>query len=514
VFHSVAWQASRAGRQGDGEADFILLHEQHGLLILEVKGGRVVVEDGRWFSIDRNDIRHSIKDPFRQATDSKYALLRYLRDIRSIEIVPQVHHAVVFPDIFVEGNIGLHPREIILDGSDLADIVPSVDRVLRHWGSYDQVRITDTSFRMIVGLLAPTVHVHSMLRSSIAASERQLLTLTQRQVDTMAMLRSVRRCVVRGSAGTGKSLLATASARRLSAEGARTLLVSYNAPVAENLIASLRDVTSVTVSTFHSLCLRLARSSGQLVPGVPDDVWFDTRSAEVLVASIASCSENDKYDCLLVDEAQDFTDDWLIALMLLLRDPDEGPVSLFLDNHQQIYRSAMTFPQSWPVLELDQNCRNALPIARVVASCFSDPPPRDGAMGPEVSFVEADSGLLLDIVHDVVRRLLVEDSLSPEQLVVLSNTRELVTRLRTMLVGPAAFVELGGVGVISETVQRYKGLEAEVVVLALSGRPIEHAEALDRALLYVGLSRARSALFVIASSKWLYLCRTLTASCR
>src|SRR5262245_20543040 len=82
VFHSVAWQAPRAGREGDGEADFVLLHPRHGLLVLEVKGGRINVDEGRWSSIDRYGTRHPIKDPFRQATASKHALLRYLRDVR------------------------------------------------------------------------------------------------------------------------------------------------------------------------------------------------------------------------------------------------------------------------------------------------------------------------------------------------------------------------------------------------------------------------------------------------
>lgn len=40
VFHSVRWQSLRNGRQGDGEADFVLVHRQRGILVLEVKGAR------------------------------------------------------------------------------------------------------------------------------------------------------------------------------------------------------------------------------------------------------------------------------------------------------------------------------------------------------------------------------------------------------------------------------------------------------------------------------------------
>src|SRR5262245_37538849 len=105
VFHSVTWQAPRAGREGDGEADFILLHARHGMLVLEVKGGRIELADGRWFTTDRNGARNEIRDPFRQAVDSKHALLRYLQDV-ALRPTPTIGHAIVFPDIFIDIPIG------------------------------------------------------------------------------------------------------------------------------------------------------------------------------------------------------------------------------------------------------------------------------------------------------------------------------------------------------------------------------------------------------------------------
>lgn len=512
VFHSVTWQAPRAGRQGDGEADFILLSPRAGLLVLEVKGGRIEVIDGQWFSIDRYGVRHAIKDPFRQATDSKHALLRYLRDVPSINPVPPVHHAVVFPDVSITDMIGMNPREIIVDAGDLTEAERSIDSVFRHWGPSPASPISSGSVRSVVELLAPTIRVSGLLRAGIAQAERQLVTLTERQSEVLSMLRTVRRCVVRGGAGTGKTLLAAAKARRLSAEGARTLLVCFNAPVVTHLANSLKDLPGVTVTTFHSLCLRLGRATNVPVPSSPDDSWFDRESANVLAEAASTMTDDEKLDALLVDEAQDLSDDWLMGLLLLLRKPDEGPVFLFLDNHQQIYRAMLSLPPTWPVVELDRNCRNTLPIARTVAGCFRDPPPTEGAEGPDISFVEADDGLLIDVVHDVVRRLLVEESLAPDQAVVLANTRNTVNRLRTMLVGPAAFVAPGRVGVVAETIHRFKGLEGEAVVLVLSGAPDQKQATVDRTLAYVGLSRARSALFIIGTRKWIQWCKALTAS--
>src|SRR3712207_2803593 len=67
LFHSVVWQGLRHGRQADGEADFVLMNPRYGIIVLEVKGGRVEVEGGTWYSVDRDNAKHRIKNPFTQA---------------------------------------------------------------------------------------------------------------------------------------------------------------------------------------------------------------------------------------------------------------------------------------------------------------------------------------------------------------------------------------------------------------------------------------------------------------
>lgn len=509
VFHSVAWQAPRAGREGDGEADFILVHRRHGIIVIEVKGGRVELVGGQWFTIDRFGERHSIKDPFRQAVDSKHALLKYLREVPGL-VCPQVGHAVVFPDVTVTEGIGMNPRAVILDATDLATCSSAVDRVLSHWQQRDLQKMSVRALEQLVRLLAPTLTIAAGLRGDVARAEREIVVLTDRQIEAMAMLRNIRRCVIRGGAGTGKTLLAVEKARRVASEGGRAILVCFNAPLAANLGGALKSTKLATVSTFHALCVRLG---GPRVPTNPDETWFADEAANVLIEAAGELSDDNKFDALVVDEAQDLTDEWLAALQFLLRHPDESPILLLFDSHQQLYRSELNLPKDWPVIELDRNCRNTLPIARQVAACFADTPPTNGAAGPDPSFIEAHEGTVVDVVHDVVRRLLVEEGLAPEQIVVLSNHRKPVDRLRTMLVGPAAFVEAGKRGVVADTIHRFKGLESQTVVLAMSGRPGSMPDKNhDRTIAYVGTSRARSALLVVATRSWIQWFRDPAAS--
>jgi hypothetical protein len=81
VIHSASWVYRDArGRLREGEADFTILVPQAGVLAVEVKGGGVAFDAGagRWYSVDREGQRNEIKDPFKQASGERHALLDQL----------------------------------------------------------------------------------------------------------------------------------------------------------------------------------------------------------------------------------------------------------------------------------------------------------------------------------------------------------------------------------------------------------------------------------------------------
>ena len=58
VFYSVAWQAPRGKYMSDGETDFVLLHKDLGLYIVEVKGGEI----RRGFHLEHNKCLGLLRD--------------------------------------------------------------------------------------------------------------------------------------------------------------------------------------------------------------------------------------------------------------------------------------------------------------------------------------------------------------------------------------------------------------------------------------------------------------------
>lgn len=499
VFPSVEWQAPRGGKQGDGEADFVLLHPRHGIVVLEVKGGRIDIESGVWHTTNRDGERSKIKNPFRQATDSKFALLHYFDRLDPpLSEIPRICHAVALPDItYPSLGLGLHDRNIVIDATDMVAVPAAVERIVQHWGQRDAHVLPQKTISSITSRLAPTVRARRLLSTDVAAAEQALFELTNTQVGVLRGLRRVRRCVVRGGAGTGKTVLAVEKARRMAADGARVLLTCYNAPLAARLEEELRSEELITVSSFHGLCLAKAKACGSRVPADPDQGWWDEEAANVLVA-YADTLEEPPFDALVIDEAQDFTEGWLTALMLMLRDPSDSPVFVFCDSHQQIFRRGGLALEGFFPYELDENCRNTLPIARTVALVFQDPPPTTGAEGRKPIFIESEPRDTASHVQEVVDRLLVDEGLQPQQVVVLSDRRDVTDRLADLIAGGHSFHPLGPgrTGVVAETIHRFKGLESEVVILAL-GAPAEAQRAVIDSLLYVALSRARSLLIVI-----------------
>lgn len=213
VLHHVSWQSRRGGREGDGEADFILINPSVGGLVLEVKGGDIEIRNGRWFSTDRFNRVHEIKNPFEQATSSKHALLKWLAN-EDFSNRLGLGHAVVFPHMENLPPLGPSATPAITwAAGELRNPCATLDRAIQHWGL--RSTLTASEAKKIVSLLAPTVTVRRSLASRSKESEDQLIQLTAEQIEAFAGLRARRGGLILGGAGTGKTVLAIARAQQL-----------------------------------------------------------------------------------------------------------------------------------------------------------------------------------------------------------------------------------------------------------------------------------------------------------
>jgi hypothetical protein len=496
IIHHVNWQSARYGRQGDGEADFLLLHHQKGIIVLEVKGGGIDVKEGRWVSTDRYGRKHDIKNPYEQATTSKHALVTWLKQEGWSEKV-RVGHAVVFPHLDMLPALGLVMNpSITMAGCDLSCIEASVNRCATHWDLTS--KIAKRELDELVSDLAPTVSVkRKHLLHQSREVESNIILLTAEQISLFSGLRASRGGLILGSAGTGKTILAAARAQQLAKDGFRTLLVCFNELLAADIAARLQGIEKITVSTFHSLCMKEIRLAKLSVPKELSNTWWNEEGPNLLLE--AASKNKTQYDAVVVDEGQDFSPLWLESLHYLTTLGDETPFFIFADPRQELWnrdwaQSQAQFDFSW---ELSKNLRNSDPIAEKVANLYMTPIQTRHLDGPKPVWRDlTDERAASSDVIAVVEKLL-NEGFSHSSITVLCQDGSLVEDLRERLIGPFSFGKWGGNGIAVETIGRFKGMESEAVVLVIN-QGISEA---DRMAAYVGISRARSVLMLIAPPK-------------
>lgn len=492
VLHSVTWQSKRGARQGDGEADFLILHPEFGIIVLEVKGGDIEVINGRWKSTDRLGVVHEIKNPFEQAIASKHALLKRLEG-ESFGGRVRIGHAVAFPHLDELPPVGLASNRVISwTVSDLAAPLEALQKVVTHWNL--KSGLTQTEFRQVVQILAPTVTVRRRLAHDTTVSEAGLLTLTADQISAFSGLHAARGGVVIGGAGTGKTVLAIARAQQLARDGFRTLLLCFNDLLGADLAAQFPEGQSLVAGTFHSLCMREARRAKLSVPATPDSDWWERQAPSYLIE--AAALNGTQFDAVVIDEGQDFAPDWLDAVRCLLSDTANAPYFVFSDPRQELWgRNWSSGLNSELRYELQINLRNTRPIAKKVASSVGASIPTRGVDGPTPIWRDVHDPKRIERDVIAVAESLVDEGYGPKRLIVLCQTTRHIGRLREHTVGPYSFGQWGGNGIPVESISRFKGLESEAVIVVLE----EGIVGRDHILSYVGISRARSLLAVIGT---------------
>jgi superfamily I DNA/RNA helicase len=200
-----------------------------------------------------------------------------------------------------------------------------------------------------------------------------------------------------------------------------------------------------------------------------------------------------KFDAIVIDEGQDFPDEWL-EILEQLGNAEDNFFYVFADVEQDLWGRLADRLSQLPHVVLDTNCRNTFQIARRVGDVVGRSASDKLVEGPEPVWIDlSDERRAATFVVNQTAKLL-DEGFQEREVVVLVEDARLVRELRSMTVGTACFSAVGEVGVAVDTVARFKGLEAQAVVLCL-GKNGEHAP--DK-VAYVGMSRARTVLRVIA----------------
>lgn len=514
IFHSFNWLGRDShGPLREGECDFVLFDRKAGLIFVEVKGGSLVFDGRNWSREYRGAFEALNKDPFTQATNNMHEIVRLVkrRFKSSGDGLPFTYGvAVAFPDSRVSG--ALPPsikRELVLDAERLRSARESIRRVFRSFRRPYHRELLDREVESVREALYPHYRLVPVVWRTIEDQEERLQRLTREQHQLLDFLSGQARAAVRGVAGSGKTMLALAKAQRAARAGHRTLLLCYNRPLQDWLRASIPESfgDDLVISTYHSLVRRLchAASMPEWERGDKgDQAFWNVAAPELLLDACDLLGPEHKFDAVVVDEAQDFHEDWWTSLDCVFRNPGrEACYYIFYDPKQNLFVDDPCLPDGFgPPYRLTMNCRNTVRIAEHCASLAGyENEVREGAPTgdePEVVRVVTLRRAFRE-THQRVRALCKPrpGGLDWSQVAVLAPSG-------TKPKWPAKFGPVPvtreyaewrrGEGVLISSWRRFKGLEADAAVIIETPARNGSRNTANR---YVARSRAKHLLTVI-----------------
>ena len=491
----------------DHEIDFLVAIEGAGIVSVEVKGGEVWHNGTTWRQL-RGGREHDI-EPVRQARESCYAMREFVEsDPRWTQGRLRWDHVVVLPNSSLPQDFDLPdcPRWKVVDRDELdslADRLKAVllqqelDRPLLSAVGVEQLR-TALSGR---GLPQRDVVARALENEDAAdiLNERQAVILTAAQL--------LPRVEIRGGAGSGKTFMALEQARRLARAGQRVALICYS----HGLASYLKRITATWpqrqqpgyVGEFHSLGIDWGAPKGppETERTKQTSQFFEHDLPAQMLDLAAALPDGQKFDAIVIDEAQDFADSWWEPVLAALRDPEDGGLYVFTDEGQRVFDRQGTPPVPMVPLILDQNIRNTRQIASAFQPLVDHPMRFLGGDGPEVRFVACTAEEALDIGDDQVEALL-EEGWRYEDVALLTTGSRHPEQKNRQEAGNEDYWDSfwDNEQVFYGHVLGFKGLERRAIVLVVNDK-----YALDRApeRLYVGLSRARDQLVVCGDPEFI-----------
>lgn len=337
--------------------------------------------------------------------------------------------------------------------------------------------------------------------------------------------------IIRGVAGSGKTVLLVARAKLLGGGGKRTLLLCFNRALAGYLRACLSNVPNVTVRHFYEW-------------GGSNGIRFkDGESAEdygqrLLARLERGEGEAGTFDAVLVDEYQDFALSWFKCAKLALKEPEDGDLLIVGDASQALYKqrgfrwSDAGIKWRGRTTNLEVNYRNTREIMIAAESFMAERRddeddlaanlPQSAAAcrrsGPAVEVIQCrDLAEELSQAAERIRRWIDHGLYRAHEIAILyprletGRHRAALSCLRgvlapygsTLLAGAGADGSYADPGIKITTIYSAKGLQFPAVLLIwadlLPSKFPNRDEANERGQFYVALTRAEHQLVIFHS---------------
>lgn len=510
TFYSQEFTSINPRENNEYEIDFIVVDHRNNklnaILVIEAKGGNIKF-DGTTQLWSQNG-REMKKAPNKQASSAMHNLVSRFRFL-SLNI--PFHWVLWFPDIQIKPNEWLPTavsKDRLLDSNSVVYCAESIPFLFNQiLESNGKIGASFSDFIKFKDILLRSVGFFKPLHKEFEENENTFKKLTENQGKIFRYINMNPNICVQGPAGSGKTYIAFNKAIEFAEQGLKVMYVCFNKTLATELRHRYRNLNmprefEVEFTNFHFWALRIAEQNPTYKKEKGDDEYFITyipnKAKEVISEQI--------YDAIIVDEGQDFRDNWLELLNKVLK--KEGRFLFFMDENQDIFETFNGIPnhRSLTKCHLEENCRNTKLIIDKLNATLPNATmiPMEGTPEgqPIVYFSFNKNEQQIIELENQINKIL-ENGVRPNQIIILTNNSDEGSSLKGVkTLGSKKLIstydrEYGrDLNCIAQTtINVFKGLEADVIFV-LDAQNINNENSL-----YTQASRAKQLLFIFSQTK-------------
>lgn len=333
-------------RQETGEADFVVLAPNKGIFIIEVKGGGLQFKDGQWYSV-RGPNKRRINSPHAQAKDNAYAVRDKLK-----EKFPGkkgfgdtlITWGCVFPSqAYNAVGSEFEEKWRVWDANSFYHDIKEFIELLH----IKQIKKFKSKNRRIVlpseeqiekysKFLRRDFEIPKLLKSHGDAIDKKIHRYTEDQLETLDELEGNDRILIRGGAGTGKTLIAAEVIRRQLQKNKKPLFLCYNKEITSKVQSMMLEEGYYhlypkypTIKTFHeylSNSLLFDKSVlDEFQKNIKSNEWFNGKMQQVFIDRI---KEFDK----IISETSNIIDEKHIIKYKIMDNDGDSNGARFVDD--------------------------------------------------------------------------------------------------------------------------------------------------------------------------------------
>lgn len=511
VFYSIRWfETNEDNRRIDSESDFLVFDPSFGFITIEVKGGTGIEVDGKdWILLENygngNDGSRKLNcSPYEQSEKSMRHFHKYFVDEFNQNFNGVYGFAVAFPRYAIDSPLAQEaPLDITIDVNDMHNLKDKINKIFHYWKNKRNITIPFSAEQRtrFISVINKRISLAAAAGALIPIKEKEFSKIDFVQESILDCLHNYKQVQIVGGAGTGKTFIGIKKAVRDCIDGKKVLFICCNSELAKFVDGKISDHYNIDSCTYDELMLKLLGEKYlQIIPNENGN-----RCCFELLDDVPL---NDKYDSIIVDEAQDFDVDMGLSVRSLLKNDAQSTLYVFYDKNQNIFE--MDFENAFaidaPPYVLRYNIRNTGSIYRcaVERTNLGTDTVANNIVGvqPELHNYSKTSQAVKSLTN-IINRLVQKEYVSTKSIVIVSDVAykdSILADEQKIGAYDISFDSFSSVGenqICFKTAEEFKGLEANIVIYLTHDFENMPASCVDSRKEYVAITRARYYLYIL-----------------